>query len=357
MMGPLAKTGFIDPITNLVLAALIGFAFGFALQRGGFTDSRKIAGVFYLKDLDVPMVMFTAMVTGMLGLWGLAFLGLLDTSQMYFLPTYLTPMVFGGFILGMGMVVGGYCPGTAVASGVTGKVDAWVFLLGFLIGTWSFGDAFPYFAELYKSDYMGVFRIDHWLGINLGGAVLLVIAFALAVSFTLRRLQAYFWKDAIAQRMILPRPAVAALVVAGVVYALVPTGRFLAIEDTAGATGGWRAEWQADPRETVVLPVAAAETLYWANSDRALLVDVRDGDAYAAGHLPEAVNIPLAVLHAARFPESSLVVVYGADTDEGRVALRILRERLQVRAYAVVGGYAEARDWSPGDDAPRLAQG
>ncbi len=351
MMAPLVKTGFIDPITNLVLAVVIGFAFGFALQRGGFTDARKIAGVFYLKDLDVPMVMFTAMVTGMLGLWGLAFLGLLDTSHMYFLPTYLTPMLLGGFILGMGMVIGGFCPGTAVASSVTGKVDAWVFILGFLIGTWSFGDAFPYFADLYQSDYMGVFRIDQWLGINLGSGVLLVIAFALAVSFTLRRLQAFFWKDAVHQRVILPRPAVAALLVAGVAYALVPTGRFLAIEDTAGATGGWRAEWQADPAERVVVPVDRAEEVFWANSDRAMLVDVRGRDAYESGHVADAVNVPLRVLHAATFPETSLVVVYGADTREARQALRILRGDKRIRAYAVEGGYEAVRDWRPGGDA------
>jgi hypothetical protein len=49
VMGPLAKTGEISQSLNLWLAAFpIGFLFGYALQRAGLTDSRKIAALFYL---------------------------------------------------------------------------------------------------------------------------------------------------------------------------------------------------------------------------------------------------------------------------------------------------------------------
>jgi uncharacterized membrane protein YedE/YeeE len=192
-MAPLAKQGIISTGVNMWAAALIGVVFGVGLQRAGFTDGRKIAAVFYLKDVDVVIVMFSAMVTGMLGLWGLSLLGLLDTSITYFLPTYLAPMAVGGLIFGVGMVTGGYCPGTAVASSATGKIDAMVFIGGFFIGSLLFGDLFPVWGDFYASDYRGVFRIDQWLDINLGSAMLLVVLVAIGGGVGLRRLQWRIW--------------------------------------------------------------------------------------------------------------------------------------------------------------------
>ena len=93
---PLAKTGVISAAANLWLAIPIGFIFGYALFHAGFTDSRRIAWAFYFKDVGVPVVMFSAIVTGMLGLWGLSLIGVLDISLVYMLPTYLVPMAVGG---------------------------------------------------------------------------------------------------------------------------------------------------------------------------------------------------------------------------------------------------------------------
>jgi hypothetical protein len=191
--APLVSQGVISSGLDMGAAVLIGIVFGFGLQRAGFTDGRKIAAVFYLKDVDVVIVMFSAMVTGMLGLWGLSLVGLLDTSLTYFLPTYLAPMAVGGLIFGVGMVVGGYCPGTSVASVVTGKIDAAVFLVGFFVGSLLFGDLFPVWGDFYQSDFRGVFRIDQWLDINLGSAVLLVVLIAIGGGVGLRRLQWRIW--------------------------------------------------------------------------------------------------------------------------------------------------------------------
>ena len=113
---PLAKTGVISEATNLWLAIPIGIIFGYALFHAGFTDSRRIAWAFYFKDVGVPVVMFSAIVTGMLGLWGLSLVGVIDISQVYMLPTFLLPMAVGGVLFGIGMAIGGYCPGTAAAA-------------------------------------------------------------------------------------------------------------------------------------------------------------------------------------------------------------------------------------------------
>ncbi len=72
MMGPLVKYGIISGGVNSLFAVLIGILFGYALQRSGFTNSRKISAAFYMKDVDVPVVMFTAIVTASIGLWGMS---------------------------------------------------------------------------------------------------------------------------------------------------------------------------------------------------------------------------------------------------------------------------------------------
>jgi uncharacterized membrane protein YedE/YeeE len=193
MIGPLFNNGIISGGINLLAAVLIGILFGYALQRSGFTDSRKIASTFYMKDVDVPVVMFTAIVTASIGLWGLSLLGLIDLGKFYFLPSYLLPMIVGGFIFGIGMAMGGFCPGTSIASMATGKIDAIVFVGGFLLGSLLFGDLYPLWSNFYNSDANGVWRLDQLLNVNLGLAVLFVVLLAVLGSIGMRTLQYKFW--------------------------------------------------------------------------------------------------------------------------------------------------------------------
>ena len=232
MIAPLAKTGAISPELNLWLAIPIGFVFGFALFHAGFTDSRRIAWAFYFKDVGVPVVMFSAIVTGMLGLFGLSLIGFLDISEVYLLPTFLLPMAVGGLLFGLGMVIGGYCPGTAIASLVTGKIDALIFLVGFLLGSLLFGDLFPVWGDFYNSDYRGVVRLDQVLNIGLGTAVLGVVVVAVAGTLAMRWVQNHFWPatepDPQRRQVVkLQGSLIAVAVVIGFVFAFFPTESFI----------------------------------------------------------------------------------------------------------------------------------
>jgi uncharacterized membrane protein YedE/YeeE len=232
MIAPLVKTGVISSGLNLWLAVPIGFVFGFALFHAGFTDSRRIAWAFYFKDVGVPVVMFSAIATGMLGLWGMSLIGVLDISLVYMLPTYLLPMAIGGLIFGVGMVVGGYCPGTAAASIATGKIDAVVFILGFLIGSMVFADFFPVWGDFYNSDYMGAFRLDQWLDIGLGPTVLIIVLIAVGGTLGMRYIQDKVWpatevdpqKDQITK---LQGALIVVAVVIGFIFAFFPTESFI----------------------------------------------------------------------------------------------------------------------------------
>jgi uncharacterized membrane protein YedE/YeeE len=220
---------------NLWLAIPIGFVFGFALFHAGFTDSRRIAWAFYFKDVGVPVVMFSAIVTGMLGLWGLSLIGVMDISKVYLLPTFLLPMAVGGVLFGLGMVIGGYCPGTAIASLATGKIDALVFIVGFLVGSLIFGDLFPVWGDFYNSDYKGVLRLDQVFDIGLGTTVLLIVVVAVAGSLMMRAVQKYFWPvpgaDAQSREVLNMQGTLIAIAVAiAFVFVFFPTDAF--IDDT-----------------------------------------------------------------------------------------------------------------------------
>ena len=63
---------------RLLTGIVLGFLFGFVLERAGFGNARKLAGQFYLNDMTVFKVMFTAILVAMVGLYGLSAVGLAD---------------------------------------------------------------------------------------------------------------------------------------------------------------------------------------------------------------------------------------------------------------------------------------
>ena len=72
MNAPFFKFGVFGDEASLVVAFVIGIGFGFFLERAGFGSARKLTDQFYFKDMAVFRVMFTAIVTAMLGLFYLA---------------------------------------------------------------------------------------------------------------------------------------------------------------------------------------------------------------------------------------------------------------------------------------------
>src|SRR5512141_3141072 len=123
---------------GLVVAVLIGVGFGFVLERAGFGRATKLAAQFYLTDMTVFKVMFTAIVTAMLGLTACAGFGLVDlrgVSELIASWTYVWPMLVGGIVLGIGFIVSGYCPGTSLVSSASGNVDGMFAFAGVVVGT------------------------------------------------------------------------------------------------------------------------------------------------------------------------------------------------------------------------------
>lgn len=180
MNAPLYKFGAFNDEFSLVIAFVIGLGFGFALERGGFGNARILAAQFYLTNMRVFKVMFSAIVTAMLGLFYLSVMGWVDLSLVYLPDTYIIAQVLGGLILGIGFVIGGYCPGTSVVSFSTGRTDGLVFMLGILAGIFIFGEAFPYITDLFTAGHMGKVTLPEFLNIPYGVIVFAVVVMAVA---------------------------------------------------------------------------------------------------------------------------------------------------------------------------------
>lgn len=180
MTAPLYKYGAFGDETSLVVAFGIGIGFGFFLERAGFGSARKLVSQFYLDDLAVFKVMFTAIVTAMLGVTYLAWMRVLDLSLVYVPPTYLWPQIAGGLALGVGFAIGGYCPGTSVAATATGRLDGLAYVAGLLAGTFAFAEAFPLLEGFYASGDLGRLTLPEVLGLPYGVVVFGVVLMAVA---------------------------------------------------------------------------------------------------------------------------------------------------------------------------------
>ena len=179
-MGPLIAYEILPENTNLFFACLIGIGFGVALERAGFSSSRKLVGVFYGYDTVVLKVFFTAGITAMLGLLFFSLFGWIDLDLVYINPTYLYSTIVGGIIMGAGFIIGGFCPGTSICAASIGKIDAMFFVAGVFIGVFIFNESYPLWESFYKAKFMGAPKLSEFLGISDGIMALLFVGMAMA---------------------------------------------------------------------------------------------------------------------------------------------------------------------------------
>jgi hypothetical protein len=187
-MGPFVPDIISDEL-NLVVALLLGIAFGFVLEQAGFSSSRRLAGLFYGYDFTVLRVFFTAAMTAMLGVMILGHLGYLDTDIIYVNPMFLGPAIVGGAIMGVGFILGGYCPGTSVCAAAIGKKDGIAFIIGGLLGVLVFGELFPLYNDFYASGAMGPLKVSDALGIPQGVFAMLLILVAVGAFAVTTRIE------------------------------------------------------------------------------------------------------------------------------------------------------------------------
>jgi len=145
-----------------------GVIFGFLLQKGGVTRYDVILEQLLLEDFTVLKIMFSAVVTGSIGIHLMRSLGWVQLKPK---SGSWGKNAVGGLIFGVGFAVLGYCPGTIAGAIGNGYLDA-VFggLPGILIGSGLFAAIYPRLKEgVLEKGYFGditlpqLFKVNDWV--------------------------------------------------------------------------------------------------------------------------------------------------------------------------------------------------
>ncbi len=190
MQAPFALTMNMSHTAEMVAAVATGVGFGFVLERAGFGSARNLVSVFYGRDFRVLRVMFTAIVTAMLGVYTLDLVGFMPLGNLGLIPTYLLPQLVGGLLLGAGFIVGGYCPGTSIVAAMSGKLDAAVFVGGLLVGSAAFTLSYEPVMAFHESHAWGRVLLHEYFGIPSGPMVVAVALFAVVAFVATSKIQA-----------------------------------------------------------------------------------------------------------------------------------------------------------------------
>lgn len=179
---------------GLVVAVAIGFGFGFVLERAGFGRAQKLVAQFFGTEMTVFKVMFGAIVTAMLGAVILSGVGLMDlraVASSAASETFLWPMLVGGFLLGVGFIVSGYCPGTSIVAAASGKLDGLATVVGVVVGTVAYGElqTIPAVARFHASGALGHVYLYELLHVPPAVVALGVVAMAIACFLGAERLE------------------------------------------------------------------------------------------------------------------------------------------------------------------------
>lgn len=339
MTFPLPLESLIGKPLMYLVFAVIGFGFGFVLEISGFGNSKKLAAQFYFKEMTVLKVMFTAIVVAMVLIFATTGLGILDYSQVWVNTTYLWPGIVGGLIMGVGFVIGGFCPGTSLVAAATLKLDGVFFVLGGLFGIFLFGETEKYFDTWWNSSYYGRLTIMDWLGVSTGTVVVGVVIMALLMFWGGEMLERSFGDKAQPKAPKLRLVGAGALLAAAVAVLLIgqPTteSKWQRIATTKEVALNERAV-QIHPGELL--------TMLGDDAMRVVMLDVRPENEYNLFHIRNAENVQLDELKTL-IPKlhdqqavNTLFVTISNDEQSATEAWKLLSAESVTNAYILEGG-------------------
>ena len=324
MTAPLVDAAGPGIAPALGAALVIGVAFGWCLERAGLGSARKLAGQFYLTDLTVFKVMFTAIVTAMLGTFWLARVGWLDLTRVYVPETFLLPQLTGGLVFGVGFALGGLCPGTSCVAAATGRGDGLAVVAGMFTGVLGTGLAFDRLRGFYEGTARGPLTLDAASGLPQGVVALAVTLAAVGGCVLASKLEGQSRRSGASRSL-----AIVALALAGLAtVAGAPLSRVAA----ASAT---RAEVPA--ANDRVRPLDLAQSIR-EREPGVRPIDARSAAAFADYHVPTAEHVPAGSPGPAAVRPGDLLVVYAEDGALSDEAAARLAKTTGGRVRALEGG-------------------
>lgn len=335
---PLAVDTILGQYGAFALFLLIGFAFGFVLEIAGFGNSLKLARQFYLSEMTVLKVMFSAIVVAMVLLFGASAVGLLDINLIWVNPTYLWPGIVGGLIMGVGFIIGGFCPGTSLVALSTLKLDGLFYVLGVLFGIFLFGETVGSFNLFWNSSSMGRLMLPEVFGLSTGWVVVLVVLMALFMFWGAEQLERIFGDRDPAQAPRWRYGAAGALLAGALAVLIIgqPTTeeRWQRVAETHEPRLSDR-EVQLQPGEVLSIMHDPALKL--------VMLDVRSEADYNLFHLVDARHVPMSALgtivpQLRLEPANTVFLVMSNDEGAATEAWKVLVAESVPNAYILEGG-------------------
>lgn len=335
---PLPLTQLLGHWGAYVVYLIIGFAFGYVLEIAGFGNSKKLAAQFYFKELTVLKVMFSAIVVAMVLIFLTSAVGLLDYNLIYVNTTYLWPGIVGGLIMGVGFIIGGFCPGTSLVAAATLKLDGIFFVLGVFFGIFLFGETVGGFDQFWNSSYMGRYTLMDWLGLPTGVVVLLVVLMALFMFWGSEKLEQIFGGKAANAE---PKWRIGA----GGALALTAVAVIIIGQPTTLDRWNRMADEKTVALEERSVQVHPAEMLEHLHDPKlkVIMLDVRSEADYNQFHILDAQRVSLeeipALVPALHLePANALFFVMSNDETAATEAWKILQAESVPNVYILEGG-------------------
>ncbi|MDV7188186.1 YeeE/YedE thiosulfate transporter family protein [Lutibacter sp. TH_r2] len=286
-MGPLVPFIFSNEF-SLVVALISGIGFGFALEQAGFSSTKKLVGLFYGYDFTVLKVFFTAGVSAMIGVLLLAHFGFLDISLIYVNPTFLWAALVGGAIMGLGFVIGGFCPGTSICAASIGKIDGLAFVFGSALGVIIFAEAYPFFKDIYLAENWGPVLINEQLGMSKLTFAFVLTAIAFIAFYLTHKIenkvnnrQFNFSK----KKLIVYGSGISLAFILLILISITPSKNEMIAKRIQDPEIQQKTIFNEIDSDALAFEIA--NNYYKIN-----VIDVRTPEAYKAYHLPMAINIP-----------------------------------------------------------------
>jgi hypothetical protein len=251
-------------------------------------------------------------------------------------------MLVGGFVLGVGFILSGYCPGTSLVASASGKIDGLYTIAGVVLGSVAFGFAHPLIAEHTTAGDLGQRFLDQVTGIPRPVLAMAVALMAVGMFIGAEKVEAIFRRkrglggDAPAE----PRaPQYRRYVFAGMGGLAVLAVATLALPGAPRAAVT-QTEPKAQPKSAVkpISPEVLARRLVNAPWELRI-VDLRDKKTCEKKSIPGAECIPAETLGKHNLdvaaPARDLVLV-GAKTAAAPRAARIYRGDI----FQLAGGFS-----------------
>jgi len=251
----------------------------------------------------------------------------------------LWPGIVGGLIMGVGFIIGGYCPGTSLVSMATLKVDGTFFVLGVVTGVLIFGDTVAYFNDFWHSGSMGRFTLPELFGLDTGVVVVMLVLMALAMFWGFGLISKLIWGEQEDHSPLRLRISAA--------FILLLVSSLLIFYEQPDPQRKWEllAEEYTPRLEKRTAYIDPAELFHMMNDEYIDLVifDVRNEPDWNQFHLVDAERTSLEGLTAQRerilsLPENAVIVMVSNDEILSTRAWQHLMTIAKPNAYILEGG-------------------